>query len=240
MVYLSKVNKIFIQKTMAAATEIQPIFLVEDDAQDLDIRFDANQFEPVTPYTNDLNEEYEQAQEQLRQLRHQEEQVQQQAEELAELTRREEEFTTGREDVSRKLENYLSQLGREATEAQRIAAECVEAQERFESHLNNINMLRPESWSRADRKAELARALGYIDSADNAIENTMPLIESLGIGKRSGWRALFKSRASGSKSLSSDAIRGDADFFYWLKSGLAFSLPLIGVGLIAAVWILLF
>ncbi len=238
MVYLRKVNKTFIEKIMSAATEIQPMFLVEDDAQDLDIHFDPNQFEPVTPYTNDLNEEYEQAQEQLRQLRQQEEQVQQQAEELAELTRREEEFTSGREDVSRKLENYLSHFSREATEAQRIANECIEAQERFESHLNNINMLRPESWSRADRKAELARALGYIDSADNAIENTMPLIEGLGIGKRSGWRALFPS--GGTKSSPTDGFRKDGDFFYWLKSGFAFSLPLISVGLIAAVWVLLF
>ncbi len=222
---------------MSAATEIHPMFLVEDD--DLDIRFEPNQFEPVTPYTNDLNDEYEQAQEQLRQLKQQEEQLQQQAEELEELTRQEEEFTAGREDISRKLENYLSQFSREATEAQRIANECIDAQERFESHLNNINMLRPESWSRADRKTELARALGYIDSADNAIENTMPLIEVIGAGKKSVFRGVFGMQG-GAKITASDAIQGRGDFLYWLKSGIAFSLPLIGVAAIGAAVFLLF
>ena len=223
---------------MSAASEIHPMFLVEDDARDLDIRFEPNQFEPVTPYTNDLNDEYEQAQEQLRQLKQQEEQIQQQAEELEELTRREAEFNSGRDEVSRKLENHLSQFTREVSEAQRIAAECAEAQERFESHLNNINMLRPESWSRADRKAELARAIGYIDSAENAIENTMPLLASLGSGKGSGLRGIFGN--VGKTTTATDAFNGGGSFFYWLKSGFAFSLPLAGFAVIAAVVVLVF
>lgn len=224
---------------MSAASEIHPMFLVENEDRDLDIRFEPNQFEPVTPYTNDLSDEYEQAQEQLRQLKQQEEQIQQQAEELEELTRREQEFNSGREDVSRSLENYLSQFSREVAEAQRIAAECTEAQERFESHLNNINMLRPESWSRADRKAELARAIGYIDSAENAIENTMPLIDSLGGGGgKSGFRGIFS--GIGKRTTATDAFNGGGSFGYWLKSGFAFSLPLAGFAAIAAVVVLLF
>jgi len=226
---------------MSAATEIQPMFLVEDDGHDLDIQFEPNQFEAVTPYSNDLSDEYERAQEQLRQLRQQEEQIQQQAEELEELTRKEEEFNSGREEVSHKLETYLSQLDREAAEARKIADNCLETRERFESHLNNINLLRPETWSRADRKGELTRALNYIDSADRAIENSMPLLEMIGAEKKTGFRGFFQNRRSPSSGSSvGETLHGGGDFLYWLKSGFAFSLPLVGFAVIAAVVMLFF
>ena len=223
---------------MSAVAEIQPMFFDEEGGRDVDIQFDPNHFEAVTPYSEDLNDEYEQAQEQLRQLRAQEEQIRQQAEELEELSRQEEEFKTGNEDVSHQLENYLKLLDREATDAQRLAEECAEAHERFESHLNNLNMLRPETWSRADRKAELARALGYVEAANNAVENTMPLIESIGGAKRSGGIGALFGRGSHHSApgiTTGDAIRGEATFLYWLKSGFAFSLPLIAFAIIAFV-----
>ena len=224
---------------MSAVAEIQPMFFDEEGGRDVDIQFDPNHFEAVTPYSDDLNDEYEQAQEQLRQLRAQEEQIRQQAEELEELSRREEEFKTGNEEICTTLESYLKLLDREATEAQRIAEDCAEAHERFESHLNNLHMLRPETWSRADRKAELARALGYVESANNAVENTMPLIDSLsGTKKPTGIGALFAKgshHGSPGSMTVSDAVRGEAPFSYWLKSGFAFSLPVIIFAFIAFV-----
>ena len=64
---------------MSAVAEIKPFFFEEDDAQDLQIQFDPKQFQAVTPYSDDLDDEYQQAQDQLRQLRQQEEQIKRQA-----------------------------------------------------------------------------------------------------------------------------------------------------------------
>lgn len=208
------------------------MFLDDEDDNDLEIQFDPQQFEAVTPYTEDLNDEYQQAQDQLRQLRQQEEQIKRQAAELEELTRQEEEFKEGRTDVCEALHRHLATLDREATEAQRIAEDCGAAHERLESHLASIEALRPESWSRADRKAELARAIGYIEAAEDEIDNLSPLLGSFGKKK------IFKGNSSPSRSLPAGLTQGD--FIYWLKSGFAFSLPLVGFALIGALIILFF
>ena len=215
---------------MSAAAEIQPMFFDEDGGNDLEIQFDPQQFEAVTPYTADLNDEYQQAQDQLEQLRQKEEQIRRQAEELEELTRQEEQFKEGRADVTQQLQDYLTILDQEATQAQRLAEECGSAHERLESHLASIQALSPESWSRADRKAELTRALNYIEAAEDEIENAKPIVN--GFGK--------KGFLQGKLSASRLTPNTQGDFAYWLKSGFAFSLPIVGFAILAAIFFLTF
>ena len=221
---------------MSAAAEIQPMFFDEDGGDDLEIQFDPRQFEAVTPYSEDLNDEYQQAQDQLRQLRQQEEQIRRQAEELEELTQKEAQFKEGRAAATRQLTKYLSILDEEATEAQRLAEECGAAHERLESHLSHINALRPETWSRADRKAEIARALSYVEAAEEELDDVTSLVNSFG-KKSSG---LFQLKSHHRRPASSGGMSHQQDFGYWLKSGLAFSLPLVGFALIALIVVLFF
>lgn len=216
---------------MPAVAEIHPMFFDEDGGNDLEIQFDPKQFEAVTPYTEDLNDEYQQAQDQLRALREQEEQIKRQTAELEELTQKEEQFKTGRAEVSEELSEYLSILDRESAEAQRIAKECAAAHERLESHVSNINALRPETWSRADRKAELARALSYIEAAEDELDTLAPLVNSF--GKKGG--GLFKVKASTPKPFPTSPSVPQGNFTYWMKAGLAFSIPLGGLGVIALI-----
>jgi DNA repair exonuclease SbcCD ATPase subunit len=219
---------------MSATAEIHPFFFDEDDKDDLNIQFDPKQFQAVTPYSEDLDDEYQQAQDQLRALRQQEEQIKRQAAELEELTKKEQQFKSGRIEVCEELNRYLSVLDREATEARRVAEDCTTAHERLESHLANINALRPEMWSRADRKAELARAISYIEAAEDEIDNVLPMIN--GFSKKPG---LFKAKtAVRPASAMQSATQGD--FTYWLKSGFAFSLPFVGFGVIALIGFLFF
>lgn len=218
---------------MSAVAEIQPMFFDEEGGNDLEIQFDPHHFEPVTPYSADLNDEYQQAQDQLEKLRQQEEQIRRQAEELEELTRKEEQFKEGRADVTEQLHKYLSILDHEATEARRLAEDCSHAHEKLESHLASIQSLSPESWSRADRKAELARALSYIEAAEDEIDSTMPLINGFTGTKKS----LFSGKSSTPRS-SGNGMQGD--FLYWVKSGFAFSLPIVGFAVLAAIFFLAF
>lgn len=219
---------------MSAAAEIQPMFFDEEGGNDLEIQFDPQQFEAVTPYSEDLNDEYQQAQDQLRQLRQQEEQIRRQAEELEELTQKEEQFKEGRTSATEQLTKYLSILDQEATEAQRLAEECGAAHERLESHLSHINGLRPETWSRADRKAEIARALGYVEAAEEELEDVSGLVSSF--GKKSG--GLFQVKGHHKRPATTGGAAPQQDFSYWIKSGLAFSLPLVGFAVIALIVVL--
>lgn len=215
---------------MSAVTKIQPMFFDENGGNDLEIQFDPQQFEAVTPYTNDLNDEYQQAQDQLEHLRQQEEQIRRQAEELEELTRQEEHFKEGRANVTQQLQNYLSVLDEKAIQAQRLAEECGSAHERLENHLASIQSLNSESWSRADRKAELTRALNYIEAAEKEIDNAKPIVN--GFGKK----GFLKGNLSGPRFTPNT----QGDFSYWLKSGFAFSLPIVGFAILAAIFFLVF
>lgn len=218
---------------MSAVAEIQPMFFDEDGGHDLDIQFDPKQFEAVTPYSDDLEDEYQAAQDRLKELRQQEEQIRRQAEELEELSRKEELFKEGRAEVTEQLNRYLALLDREATEAQRLAEDCGEAHERLESHLATMQRLRPETWSRSERKSELARALSHIEAAEDEIDNVMPLIESFGGSKK----GLLSGKLP---SMRSTPFSQNGDFLYWLKSGFAFSLPLVGFAVLAIVLFLVF
>jgi DNA repair exonuclease SbcCD ATPase subunit len=219
---------------MSATAEIHPFFFDEDDKDDLKIQFDPKQFQAVTPYSEDLDDEYQQAQDQLRALRQQEEQIKRQTAELEELTKKEQQFKSGRIEVCEELSRYLSVLDREATEARRIAEDCANAHERLESHLANINSLRPEMWSRADRKAELARAISYIEAAEDEIDNALPMIN--GFTRKPG---LFKGKTAVRPASPMHSV-SQGDFTYWLKSGFAFSLPFVGFGVIALIGFLFF
>ncbi|NLT70485.1 MAG: hypothetical protein GXX91_07295 [Verrucomicrobiaceae bacterium] len=219
---------------MSATAEIHPFLFDEDDKDDLNIQFDPKQFQAVTPYSDDIDDEYQQAQDQLRALRQQEEQIKRQAAELEELTKKEQQFKSGRIEVCEELGRCLSVLDREATEARRVAEDCCNAHERLESHLANINGLRPEMWSRADRKAELARAISYIEAAEDEIDDILPMIN--GLAKKPG---IFKGKPAARPAASlPSAVQGD--FTYWLKSGFAFSLPFVGFGVIALIGFLFF
>lgn len=219
---------------MPAVAEFKPLFFDGDADDDFDIQFDPKQFQAVTPYSDDLDDEYQQAQDQLRQLRQQEEQIKRQAAELEELTKKEQLFKSGRIEICEELNRVLSLLDREATEAQRVAEECGVAHERLETHLASINGLRPEMWSRADRKAELARALGYIEAAEDEIDKIQPMVTAL--GKKGGVFALKSGLLSRGGGAGSTAPQGD--FVYWLKSGFAFSLPFVGFAVIALIAVL--
>jgi len=222
---------------MSAAAELKPFFFDEDSDRDLDLQFDPRQFRAVTPYSDDLDDEYQQAQEKLRELRQQEEQIKRQAAELEELTKKEQLFKSGRIEVCQELNRHLALLDREASEAQRLAEECGNAHERLESHLANINSLRPDLWSRADRKAEIARALGYIESAEDEIDNLMPMINAFG-KKNAGF---FKGKTASLPRPGGSGFGGEpGDFMYWLKSGFAFSLPFVGFAVIAIIGFLFF
>lgn len=221
---------------MSAAAELKPFFFDEDGDRDIDLQFDPQQFRAVTPYSDDLDDEYQAAQDKLRELRQQEEQIKRQAAELEELTKKEQLFKTGRVEVCEELNKYLGILEREAAEASRLAEQCTAAHERLESHLANINALRPELWSRADRKTELARALGTIESAEDEIDAIAPMVN--GFGKKGGF---FGGKVATLPRPSGNPFSGErGDFLYWLKSGFAFSLPFVGFAVIAIIGFLFF
>ena len=218
---------------MSTIAEFQPQFIdEEEDEQELMIQFEDNAFEPASPvYQEDFEDQVHVAQEQLAELREKQELLERQKTELEELSQQKEEFTEGRARIIEDLKSYVSGLESEAGEAQRLADECLDNKEIFEHHMRTVQCLRPESWARADLKGELSRAISYIDLAEEDIAKVSPLLNSLG-----GKKKIFKTAAAAATTSTSSS----QPFSYWLKAGLAFTIPIMIFAVIMSVMMALF
>jgi len=205
--------------------------LARFDDQEVLIQFDDNTFdEPIAganAYQEDFGDKVNEAQEKLSQLRHEQERLEREKVELEELHTRKEEFMRGRTELVDKFNRYVTSLGREATEAQKRSEQYLDTKDLFEHHLRSIQSLRPEQWSRTELRSELSRALNTIDDAEDDMLKAANILETLKSAPR------IKGGAG------SSPFSGQMTFMYWMKSGLAFTLPLIVLGTIATILFLI-
>jgi len=200
---------------MSSATKI--------DDTDVLIHFDDNTFEAVTPYQEDFEDQVHEAQEQLQELRHRQEAVERQKADLEELHLKKDDFLKGRTEVSDKLSRCITSLDREAAEAQKRADLFLDTKEAFEHQLKIVQALRPEVWSRKELRNELNRAIDKISDAQEQIDKSSRVLESMKSTPKLQTRTMSGALSSGDES----------SFSYWMMRGLAFTLPLIVVGTLA-------
>jgi hypothetical protein len=205
--------------------------LARFDDQEVLIQFDDNPFQEdiagsTNPYQEDFGDKVNEAQEKLSQLRHEQERLEREKQELEELHARKEDFLRGRTDLVDKFTRYSSALERESCEAQKRSEQYLDTKDLFEHHLRSIQALRPEQWSRAELRAELNRAANTIDDAEDDLLKSAAVVENLKSAPRI-------------KGGGASPFTGQASFTYWMKAGLAFTLPLAIVGIIATILMLL-
>jgi septal ring factor EnvC (AmiA/AmiB activator) len=175
-----------------------------------------------------LDSQVQKAQEQLLNLKRQQDQIERQKRELEELSRRQEELEHGRGEMVEKLTRALVVVERQANEAQKRVEQLRATMDAFSAHLQALESISPKSWAQADLQRELNRALGMVDHARTEYTQM-----------RSRFAADAAEGVTGDSGVSVangtyDEMFGNApdhSFLYWLKAGLAFTLPLLLLGL---------
>jgi hypothetical protein len=182
-----------------------------------------------SPSAERLDSQVQKAQEQLLNLKRQQDQIERQKRELEELSRRQEELEHGRGEMVEKLTRALVVVERQANEAQKRVEQLQATLEAFGSHLQALESINPKSWSQADLPRELNRALGMVDHARTEYSQMRSRFAADAVEGGTGESGV--SAADGAY----DAMFGGSDhkFMYWLKAGLAFTLPLLLLGLVA-------
>lgn len=193
------------------------------------VEFDAEQIDEGTPFTGNYNDRLKEAQDQLELLREQAELVEREKRELEELSQLQEAFLKGRDELIDSLSTTSDRLRHEAVDARRRAEDYDDATESFDHHLSIISALRPESWDRSELREELAQALSLVEDAQQDFSGRMKQIEP---GLHAPSKPIIGS-ATPSPVRSPMSATGPQDFSYWLRSGLAFTLPLLVLGVIA-------
>lgn len=205
-------------------------------------QFDGYEEDPVYD-VEDLDSQVNNAQEQLKRLRDEQEALQRKKEELEALNAKQSEFREGRADVVNKLTNAVSEFDHEAHQLLRRAEAMQAASQGFQQHLEQIDLIRPEEWAKEGMHQELDQALEMIGDAQSNYQSEVSRIEALGgvVGSAAkGAKKFFKfgrSAAAGAPTASAAAGQ-QMSFFYWLRSGFAFTLPVIVVGLVALILVL--
>ena len=168
-----------------------------------------------------IDSQVQKAQEQLLNLKRQQEQIERQKRELEELSRRQEELEQGRGEMVEKLTRALVVVERQSAEAAKRVEQLQSTGESFGSHLHALEGINPKSWAAGDLQRELSRALGMVDHARAEFNQQK---------SRLATEAVEGGDAGASGTEPYDQMFGtasDHSFLYWLKAGVAFTLPLI-------------
>jgi hypothetical protein len=174
-----------------------------------------------------LDSQVQKAQEQLLTLKRQQEQIERQKRELEELSLKQEQLQMGRTEMIEKFTRALVFIEREELETQRREETLRNARESFGLHLEYFKSLDLRSIEGADVRDELTRAISALDDARNVYNKTFPRIGGYdGEQNEGGGEMTYASAYSyGNEAAPKDAL-------YWLKAGVAFTLPLVIVGIL--------
>ncbi|HYR57762.1 MAG TPA: hypothetical protein VEO95_03990 [Chthoniobacteraceae bacterium] len=176
-----------------------------------------------------LDNQVQKAQEQLLALKRQQELIEKQKRELEEMSRRQEQLHAGRQEMVEKFTRAIVVLERETYDAQKRVELLQGIHESFSSHVSVLEEINPKSWDGLDISKELNKALSAVDDSRAEYAKSIPKISpdtSTGGGDPVAATAGFQM----------DYSTGEQkDFVYWLKSGFAFTLPLLGIGIILIV-----
>lgn len=177
-----------------------------------------------------LDNQVQKAQEQLVALKRQQEMIERQKRELEELSRRQEQLQVGRQEMLEKFTRATVVLERETYEAQKRVELLQGIHESFNSHVAVLEAINPKSWEGLDINKELNKALSAVDDSRAEYAKSIPKIAP-DTANESGSDPLAATAGFQMDYAGSD----QKDFTYWLKAGFAFTLPLIGLGVILIV-----
>lgn len=180
---------------------------------------------------DDYDRKLKDAQEELNRIQAQREDLERKKTELEELTSRKRGFLTQQVELSEKLTSALTLIDRHLYEMRQEAEDLEQCRTCFASHLDKIQKINPESWSRENLSEKLEKSSMVVDIAADEYDQAAAHFQN----SRSG--AIFgrpsKRNRPGARSAA------NSEFMSNLRNGFAFNLPIVTLGGLALVIYLL-
>lgn len=174
-------------------------------------------------YRKTVEEQSTAASQELDRLKKRQEQIEHERRDLEDLRRKQEEYERGKRDIIDHLKRNLVTLERQEVEAQRLAEVLSETRKRFKGMVADVESMNEEAWPEDQVRNELTRGLGVIEDARMEFNKAMAKIEALRGSASAPVAAptpvLFDEHGHGTES--------ERGFGYWVKVGLAVSLPVV-------------
>jgi len=175
--------------------------------------------------SEELESQVQRARAELEALQERQNQIEKERKRLEELSQRQEELEEERTDIVDKLNRALSLIESETDTTERHLEQLNGTYKSFKEHLQGVAAINPRLWSSNDLPKELGRASSLVEHArsDYSLMRSKFMSES-------NYTPGVEDLVTGNKGIFDSEVKG---FFYWLKSGFAFTLPLIFFGILA-------
>lgn len=168
-------------------------------------------------------------------LRMKQEALEKEKQTLEQLRRRQDEYESGKADMTEKLARGIVLLEKELNHTARMAQLLEATRASFQDTLDGIRKLDEESWAEEEFELELTRARAVVEEAQTTYARAISRVEA------ADWqKAKADPGPPGTDYAEEKPRRPYRGFWYWLMVGIAVSLPggLIAVGIFLA-WLYL-
>jgi vacuolar-type H+-ATPase subunit I/STV1 len=170
----------------------------------------------------DYDRKLKDAQEELDRIQLQREELERKKSELEELTVRKRNFLSQQVEFSEKLTTALTQIDRGLFEMRQETEDLEQCRVCFAAHLDKIQKINPENWSRENQVEKLEKAVMAIDIAADEYDQAAAHFD----GSRSG--SIFGRTSKRGRAASRNST--PSEFTTNLKNGFAFNLPIVLLG----------
>lgn len=177
---------------------------------------------------DDYEEKIRSAQLELERIQQEREELEKKKMELEVLTSRKREFLSRQVELTDQFSNSITLIDRELYEMREETGHLEQCRSCFAEHLDKIQKHDPEKWTRDNLHERLDKALIVTDMAADEYDQAAAYFE----GTRAG--GIFGRSAKGGRKRMKPR-GGEEGFKAQVVSGLAFNLPIVGLGVLAIV-----
>lgn len=189
----------------------------------------------MAKHKQEIEENVLQASQELERLRKRQEELEREKRELEEVRRKQEEYQRGKRDLIEKLGQSLVTMEKDEVQAQRMAELLSATRKRFKEMLSELQGISEEAWAEEQFGEELSKALTLVENLRMEFNKAISRVEAVGGGH---------AHVGALTPVTSEAVRltveDEKPFGYWLKVGVAISLPVVvTLVALAVIWIVL-
>jgi hypothetical protein len=181
------------------------------------------------PTRDDVDRKVVEAQQKLVELKRAQEELERERAGLEELRRRQNEFTTGRDEIIQNLTRGLGLLEEAEFAARRDAEQMVKTIADFRGALGKVQAINDAAWTKENFNVELTRGLTAIENARKEWNSARLKISALAGETKKAAAPLN----GDSNTVARSGSLADLEFGKLCKIGLAFTWPLLLVALAA-------
>lgn len=205
-----------------------------DDDEGVNTRADGTDVGKMARQREDIGNQVAGAADEIERLRMRQAELEKAKKNLEDLSRKHEEYEQGKKEMLDKLTRGLTMVEREEIQATRMVELLSETRSRFRELLDDLSEIDETKWTEDGFKTELSRALVKVDMARADYKKALARIDAVSWYKPGDG----EKRSDVLQEMARD-VSGRKDFAYWLKVGLAVSLPMIVVTVLACLAVLL-